>query len=279
MSQEPFTGTPSTNPNYWDDQPKESPKVNLNSVSLLDECILDRKVKIDDPPILISCGFDWGNKYRPIMTEGNISAITGLSKSKKSFLKSALIASYIGGVDFGEMRGHRMTKKYVLDFDTEQSPSDALRVFNRTETMGGEYDNYISICLRGKSTLEMLQIIESAIKRYHGQIGLISIDGFADLVDNFNDLERSSQIVSKLMKWSTEQNCHITGIIHLNPSKDQVKPQGHLGSFVLRKCETVIHVEADERDPLTSNVTCLLSRRGDFDDFKFRIEKDIPIVY
>lgn len=112
------------------------PKINLDNLgeieqpkdylSMLKECVVDLDVVIEQPNILVSVGTHEykGIQYpTPLMTEGEFSAIIAVSKAKKSFLKSALLGSYIGGdanILFPNIRSHR-TKDYgIADIDTEQ---------------------------------------------------------------------------------------------------------------------------------------------------------------
>lgn len=274
--------TPKTNPNYWNeiDEMEEhikngtQPDLSSELKSLrIKNAIIDLTKPIKAPPMLISGGVDHDNEIIPVMTEGNFSAIVGLSKSRKSFFKTAIISTYMGG-EFGELQGHRRTDKYIIDVDTEQSRYHCQRMFKRTELMAGYYPKYIPVSLREYEPKDRLEILADIVEVYKGNIGLISIDGYADLIDNFNDINQSTKVINALMKWTTRESCHITGVIHLNPSKENAKPQGHLGSFVLRKCETVITVE---KDRALSKVKCSYSRNGDFNDFDFSIKKGLPI--
>ena len=40
-------------------------------------------------------------------------------------------------------------------------------------------------------------------------IGLIIIDGVADLCSDVNSMEESNYVVQKLMEWTSDLNCHI----------------------------------------------------------------------
>jgi hypothetical protein len=63
---------------------------------------------------------------------------------------------------------------------------------------------------------------------------------------------------------------HITTIIH--KSAITGKPLGHLGTYVLKKAETVINLEVDEGgNVLVDNP---YSRGYKFDEFAFNINKD-----
>ena len=279
--------SPSTNPHYWDelDTNLEVLKdINNNTSGKLSQqektdrinnSIVDLTIPIKKPPMVISGGLDMYGEEIPVMTEGNFSAICGVSKSRKSFFKSALMATYTGA-EFGKFQGHRKTNKYIIDVDTEQSKYHCQRVFKRNELMAGYYSMYVPVSLREYEPKDRLEILYDIIELYKGNIGLISIDGYADLIEDFNNIDQSNKVINAMMKWTTEKNCHITGIIHLNPSLNNRKPQGHLGSFILRKCESVIFVEKDETDINKSNVNCTYSRNIPFDDLSFKIDNGLP---
>ena len=74
--------------------------------------------------------------------------------------------------------------------------------------------------------------------------GLVVIDGIADLVSDVNNLDESSMVIQKLMKWTEELDCHIITVIHSNYGSE--KPTGHLGSYLEKKAETQIQLEINE---------------------------------
>jgi hypothetical protein len=109
------------------------------------------------------------------------------------------------------------------------------------------------------------------------EIGLIVIDGIADLVSDANNLEESNLIVQKVMAWSTVYNCHIVTVIHSNFGSD--KPTGHLGSFLEKKAETQIQLEKDENKFGCITVSCKRSRNTPFESFDFMLnENGLPKI-
>jgi hypothetical protein len=137
--------------------------------------------------------------------------------------------------------------------------------------VGNSYEFYKPFSLREYSAVERLEFIDWLINEseYKGNIGLISIDGYADLVSDFNSLEQSNHLQSKLLQWTTTAKCHITGVLHRNFSSQ--KPVGHIGSAILKKAETVVFVETEED---LARVQCTYSRNIPFPDFSFRINSD-----
>jgi len=259
-------------------QAEEQPK---DYIEMLKDCMVDLDVEIEQPKILISVGQHEykGNMYpTPIMTEGEFSAIIAVSKAKKSFLKSALIGSYIGGdanLLFPNIKTHRTEDFAIADFDTEMGKFYTQRAFRRIQDMtGAKYDNYKGFATRHKSSSERLFMIDTLLKEqktfFTNNIKLLSIDGIADLVENTNDLLMSKEASDYVMRWTYEYNLHITTIIHKSALTG--KPLGHLGTYVLKKAETVINLEVEESgNVLVDNP---FSRGYKFDDFAFNINKD-----
>ena len=259
---------------------------NLESVSEIDfdkieqSCFVDLSEEMPHPEILLSIGQHEykGNYYpTPIMTAGEFSAIIATSKSKKTFLKSAFLASYIGGsssVLFPNIKSHRDNEYTILDFDTEQGKYYTQRTFRRViEMVGANYKNYKGYATRHLSSNERLLLIDYCLKnqhKYNHPVKLVSIDGIADLVENTNDIVMSKEASDYIMKWTYEYNIHITTIIHKSAVTN--KPLGHLGTYVLKKAETVIDLEIQEDNSI--KVSNPYSRGYRFDEFTFDINKD-----
>jgi len=257
------------------------PEIDFNK--LINDCYVDLSEELNPPEILISIG-QYNYKYSyydtPVMTAGEFSAIVGLSKSKKSFLKSAFLGSYIGGNAsklFPNIKSHRKEDFTILDFDTEQGKYYTQRTFRRVaEISGNNYNHYFGYATRGKTAKERLLLIDYLLKNqdkfYKTKVKLVCIDGIADLVENTNDIVMSNEASEYLMKWTYDYNIHIVLIIHKGSATN--KPLGHLGTYITKKCENVIDLEIDKEDEAIVNVSNPFSRGYKFDDFSFRINND-----
>lgn len=234
-------------------------------------------------PVAISIGhaeYKGTNYPIPMGSYGDFSCIVGASKAKKSFLKSLLVGGYIGGntvINAPEIKGHRLTDKYVIDIDTEQSEYHSQRVFKRVvELVGVNPDFYKPFSLRKLSAKERFEFIDWLFTKsqYVGNIGLVSIDGIADLVNDVNDLEASNNVAQKLLEWSAKENCHIITVLHRNFGTK--KPTGHLGSAILKKAETVVFVEKENELTL---VNPEYTRNQPFEPFAFAVDSNwLPFV-
>ena len=216
-----------------------------------------------------------------VCSRGNISAICGEAKSKKTFLTSALVASAMA-MPITSLNNFKNVNKNmdmrVLWVDTEQSEMHVHRVVDRIMTMTGaklsgskREPRLETLKLREASPSERCAILMDAIEHYGSFLpfDLIVIDGIADLQRNTNDLEESDALVNALMRLSTETNTHIICVLHTNPGSD--KARGHLGSSLQRKAESVLYVH---RNGDCSVVEPQFCRNEPFERFAFTISED-----
>ena len=213
---------------------------------------------------------------------GNISAVCGEAKSRKTFLTSGLVASAMA-LPYGKLNNFGIVDKNhnldVLWVDTEQGEMHVRKVVERMSTMTGAKmggllcePRLTTLALRELSPLERKQRMYDAMMLMH--YDLVVIDGIADLQRNTNDLEESDALVTELMALSTIAQTHILCVLHTNPGSD--KARGHLGSSLQRKAETVLFVH---RVGDVSVVEPQFCRNEPFERFAFTIsEEGIPEV-
>ena len=244
---------------------------------ILKESLIDPAEEIKQQPIALSIGESIykGNSYPiPFGSYGDFSCIVGASKSRKTFFKSMIEAAYIGGqsnIHNPSIKGHNSEKKFILSFDTEQSNFHAQRVQRRVlELIGGNCEFYKTFGLRGYTPKERFDFIDWVVfeSDFKNNIGLMSIDGFVDLVTDFNSLEQSTGLTEKLLNWTAKGKMHCTGILHKNFGT--AKPVGHVGSSILKKAETVVFVEKGDDD--VTIVKCEYSRNQPFKEIKFNVD-------
>ena len=217
-----------------------------------------------------------------ICSRGNISAICGEAKSKKTFLASALVASAMA-IPLDKLNNFKSVDKdmniNVLWVDTEQGERHVRRVIDRISEMTGakmgglvSEPRLMTLSLRELSPMDRYKVMMEAVKRY--PFDLIVIDGIADLQNNTNDLEESDALVGLLMALSTKTNTHILCVLHTNPGSD--KARGHLGSSLQRKAETVIFVHRNGECSVVEPQFC---RNEPFERFAFAVnEEGIPEI-
>jgi hypothetical protein len=188
-----------------------------------------------------------------ISTEGNITTISGASKSGKSSFTNIIIAGAIsqnGKIDGLEALKVESNKfgKAVLHFDTEQSRYDHqsnLKAILRRCNLKESPDFFQSYNIRrlelDKFIVVTKKICELAFKQFEG-IHLIVIDGGADYISDVNDSIQSNALVKEFEELAIEYSTPIVVIIHTNPGGD--KERGHLGSQFQRKSESLLTVRS-----------------------------------
>lgn len=249
--------------------------------SIEDDCKVDPKESIDYPPVALSLGetlLKTKNKDYllpiPIGTYSNFSFIQAPPKTKKTFLVSLLASVYLGAKNNfgGGLRGHRENKD-LIHIDTEQGKWHCQKVFKKVLDMNSvDYSkNYYTFGLRSIGYKQRIQFIEYCLEHKVENAGLLILDGIADLVSDVNNLEESNACVQKLMEWSAKYNIHIMCVIHSNFGSD--KPTGHLGSFLEKKAETQIQLQANTVNKDWITVKCKRSRGYSFETFSFKVNE------
>ncbi|MGI6244010.1 MAG: AAA family ATPase [Prevotella sp.] len=201
---------------------------------------------------------------------GDIQAIKAKSKNGKTFLCSVLIASILGCKEFGlECQIYNAKVVYV---DTEQNERNTAKVARRVHTLmkwsiKENNDNFGCYSLRTMETSQRLPFIQKVIKEKQPQV--LFIDGIADLIENFNDVEQSSDLINELMRLSGENDCAIVCVLHTNKAKDDSGMKGHLGTMLLQKASDVFEVKKVDH---TFNVTQTDCRNTPISDFAFSID-------
>ena len=249
--------------------------------SLEEDCIINAKEKIEYPPVAISLGEKLIKSIKgdqllpiPIGTYGNFSFIQAPPKTKKTFFISLLASVYLGtNNNFGgNIKGHRENRN-VIHIDTEQGKWHAQKVFKRVLDMNNfDYSEfYHTFGLRTLNFKTRIEFIDYCLEHKVKNTGLLILDGIADLVSDVNNIEESNACIQKIMEWSSNYNCHIICVIHSNFGND--KPTGHLGSFLEKKTETQIQLEANTVNKDWVTVKCKRSRGYSFETFSFKVNE------
>ena len=255
-------------PKYNSDEVRERIEQNCR-YNAIKPHLIDASADIPEPVPIIS---HYGSV---IASEGNISAIVGAAKSKKTFLCTALVGALLrspGTACFGIAPSPKTT---VLWVDTEQSANHVLKVIQRIHRMAGvddtaPFDRLQTLTLREVEPKERFDILRTAIAYYHPR--LVVVDGISDLMYNSNCIEESDAVVGEFMALSTEYRCHIMSVLHTNPNSD--KARGHIGSTLQRKVETMIYVRRVGERSVVEPQYC---RNEEFAPFAFHVtESGLP---
>src|SRR5690554_5874550 len=211
----------------------------------------------------------------PIFSLGDVSTITGMAKSRKTFLITSIIVAFLSDTGFLGLNSDLPTKRVLL-IDTEQSRVFVQRLIRRIyRLMKWNFEDDVKDRLRVLSLRELtpekrLEVVKSTIESYKPT--LVFIDGSADLINDTNNVEDSTMLVNELMRISTDEKCHICSVVHTNPNSE--KTRGHFGSELQRKSETVMLVT---REGDTTTVKPQFTRNLEFAPFSFIInERGLP---
>lgn len=211
----------------------------------------------------------------PIFSLGDVSTITGMAKSRKTFLITSIIVAFLSDTGFLNLNSDLPTKRVLL-IDTEQSRAFVQRLIRRIyRLMRWDFQDDVKDSLRVLSLRELtpekrLEVVKNTIEVYKPT--LVFIDGSADLINDTNCVEDSNTLVNELMRISTEYNCHICSVVHTNPNSE--KTRGHFGSELQRKSETVMLVT---REGDTTTVKPQFTRNLEFAPFSFIInDRGLP---
>ena len=240
---------------------RESPEaINLESY------LVDVSQEIEKESTIASIG------GTPIFTAGNLSALTGKAKSRKTFCATIFAASQLCG------QCHRIKADKVgltLYIDTEQSQFHvqqlAKRILRLSHLNPENNDlNLIVYALRPLAASERVEALKSAIELHKPTF--VVIDGIRDLLLDFNDIKSSAELVNLLMKLSADYNCHILSVLHQNKADNNMR--GHTGAELLNKSESVFEVTTIDN---TTQVKAVATRGLPPEDFYFQIESGLPV--
>lgn len=250
---------------------------------LLDECRWKGE-HIPEPEIAINAGikqYGYRSVKTPIVSYGNFAFIHAAPKTMKTFTISLLAATYLAdGNSFenlvcGPIKGHRKGKRLAW-FDTEQGSSHAANAFNRVFKMTDE--KYRDECdlffLRSIGYKARVEAIEHYLETTEN-VGLVIIDGVADLIAEVNSLEETNYIAQKFMTWTEKYQVALISCIHSNHGSS--KPTGHLGSALEKKTETQIELKRGQGESKYVFMSCKNSRNTSFDELSLSINQKLEL--
>lgn len=237
-------------------KPEGNVKIDISAL------IIDLSERVPDPQPIVRL---WGNL---IASRGNISAVVGLAKSRKTFLTCAVASGFLADSEFMGFDAPAVGK--IVYIDTEQARAHVHKIARRILRSIGlptdrNHDKLVVAALRELTPDQRKEATAEILRRYKPD--LLILDGVADLCNDPNDLHESEALTCELMRWSSEYDNHILCVLHTNPGGD--KARGHLGSALLRKAESVLLVRANGATSVVSPQYC---RNEPFTEFAFQID-------
>lgn len=172
------------------------------------------------------------------MPAGGITAITGHKKQGKTQFLAAVVATLMSGKDFGRMRRLKAPGK-ILWIDTEQSPYDISNTIGRVYHLAGipqgepsEKHGLTVLQLAALEPQTRRDVIADAVLNIMPEI--LVIDGVRDLMNDFNDITESGQVLTWLKgAMNSRPGMRVAVVLHTNPGTDKMR--GHLGTEIGNK--------------------------------------------
>lgn len=227
--------------------------------------VLDLSLPINEPKFLFSIG------GIPTIPRAEFIGIKGRAKMGKSQFEYLLISVMLAGLSRGNIKP-LLDKYKILLFDTEQSQASLKKCCQRALKYAGlpidKNDvRFIPFFMRPLSIDERKQAIENAVREEHPDI--IFIDGVRDLLQDFNSLEQSGNLIQWLLRLTAEYGCTIVSVLHQNKAKDDGNMRGHLGTELLNKLTDCFEVSKKDGKFI---VSCTDSRNIQCPDIAFSID-------
>ena len=193
--------------------------------------ILDLSLPTNEPRFLFSIG------GVPTIPQGELIGIKGRAKMGKSQFEYYLIAVMLSGAYRGNVSPLQDRYKILL-FDTEQSQVSLKKCCQRALKFAGlptdkNDTRFLPFFMRPLSIEERRNVIADAVEAEKPDI--VFIDGVRDLLQDFNSLEQSNDLIQWLLSLTAEHGCTIVSVLHQNKSKDDGNMRGHLGTELLNK--------------------------------------------
>ena len=189
-----------------------------------------------------------------IALPGSLIGIYGPPKSRKSSLMAMFAAAALAdNKRYGSITS--TMKGSVLWIDTEQSATEVKYFQDNLIRMSGVTDDdfirehHFCLKLRPFDEMQRLAIIDRIVTAPNviEDIGVIFLDGIADLMYNVNDIEMSKKLVTRITYWADKLQVPVFVALHTN--KDGKDATGSLGGFANKKASYTIKTEPTYDDP------------------------------
>lgn len=206
----------------------------------------------------------------PIGSRGNILAITGKAKSRKTVVASAIATSAFTDGAFIGFTSEVKEDEIILHIDTEQGYyhyyGSVSRIF-KDANYKGVPANFHSIHTRDATVEYRIELLEYLFEKLKPRVTIL--DGVTDFVRDINNQDEATRISELLLRLSYKYDALIIVVIHTTKTTGYMT--GAVGTTLEKKAQTVIKVERDDDkeggDPNVSHVSCQYARDKGFKSF------------
>ncbi len=230
------------------------------------ECRITLSTKVPEirPTVLVDGSW--------LCTEGEIMLVSGQKKAGKSnAILYILATALMPDVDISKtlMIRSTFTKKKVVYLDTEQSLARTKMFIERVVRISGVPENPKQLMfynIRHLSLSDRIDFFQNHILPQNEEIGLLVIDGIADMVDSINNEEKSKQLVDMIM---SQLGTGMSIVTAIHEGKDGNGAMGHIGQLLEKKCAGTIALFKDRKKSIHTIKCKMVREGGDFDDIFF----------
>ena len=179
----------------------------------------------------------------PICGMGSLVMVSGLSGSMKTTLLKGLAAS---ALSFQPHLSFRLDvgNRDIVWFDTEQPPASFYKTGKTILDLIGarsKPDRLHMYSLDRIKKKDRLMVMKEILAEQHdGNIGMLVIDGIADMCMDFNNIEQSSELMEEVTTIRSETGAIVFPVLHTTKTNGWMR--GHLGTIADEKGDAVIDV-------------------------------------
>ena len=231
-----------------------------------DECLIDLSKEDSEPEYTLEIN---GKNTFP---KGDIQMIKGKAKQGKTQTLLCIMTALLSG-EFLVIKSKIKNSKLCY-FATEEHKRSVKRIAKKVHRLcqwnpNINNDRYKVYSIRKKNSDARKKYIEQKVREEKPDV--VFIDGVRDLLNDFNNITESNEVVSLLLRLSEECNCSIVSVLHTNKSNFDSSPRGHLGTEMQNKCSDVLEVTKEK------NVFCVEeteSRNVEVGKFAFTLNEN-----
>jgi hypothetical protein len=218
---------------------------------------------------------------KPIMTVSgktigsfqSIVCFSGMPKNGKSLFITSAIASAFTTWDIFEMKiNFQNNRKRLCYVDTESSDFDFYRTLERIrrQTLLDQLPhNFDALSVREETPNDIQKLLEFYLE-FNPDCSILVLDGILDLIQDFNNVAESFNLVQWLKKITKKHDLLILCVLHLG-KKDNLSI-GHIGSFLDRKSQSVLRVEKNKEKKTIELSSTFLRSSDDFNPISIQFQ-------